>query len=155
MPFRVLLPFLLLPSLTFAQYSGLATTEDGAQLYFSSPLVLSGTEEHSYPKIFRYTGAFELYRQVQPQGIPPFDRANAFQLTDPEVTADSTAVAYTANAVCNGGSSCFSFVRQEANLDGANVEGTLLQDGTIRLSANGKYALVIRCLAAESVATVD
>ncbi|MGA3186386.1 MAG: hypothetical protein ABSF22_04685 [Bryobacteraceae bacterium] len=49
-----------------AQFSGLATTNDGTQLYFSSSLQLSGTtDENPYSKIFLYNASgFHLAAQV-------------------------------------------------------------------------------------------
>jgi hypothetical protein len=45
-----------------AQFSGLTTTTDGSQLYFSSPLRLRGSNEPDSPKIFHHGARFDLFR---------------------------------------------------------------------------------------------
>jgi uncharacterized protein (TIGR03437 family) len=69
-----------------AQYSDLATTRDGNQLYFSSSLRLRGTNELDTPKIFRYTSAFDLIQQPA--------TSNEY-LVEPEVSADGAVTGYT------------------------------------------------------------
>jgi hypothetical protein len=84
---RKLLPslaFLVLP--IFAQYTGLVTTEDGSQLYFSSSLRLRGTTEVDVPKIFRYSVTFELVQQPTAPGEV---------VVEPELSSDGTVVGYT------------------------------------------------------------
>src|SRR5438045_8650547 len=89
-----------------AQITGLATTDDGAQLYFSSPLRLRGTKDNFYPKIFRYVGEFELFRKAERLSPDPSPYLTSyFKLMSPQVTGDGTVVAYTAGALCPIGTS--------------------------------------------------
>ena len=68
----VLAAGLILPGLE-AQLTGLDTTDDGGQVYFSSSLQLKGSDEFGSPKIFRYVGQFELFRQLKSEERFPGD----------------------------------------------------------------------------------
>ena len=137
---RILAVLLLgCPMLLEAQYSGLAATDDGGQLYFSSALRLRGSDEPVFPKIFQYAGEFQLFRDT---GVPvPGYPFSSFQLTDPDVSGDGSVVAYTSGMVCTH-SGCLFDVQKEGNIVGADIAPGLLDDGTIRLSGNHQYALM-------------
>jgi uncharacterized protein (TIGR03437 family) len=139
----VLAAGLTLPGLE-AQLTGLDTTDDGGQLYFSSSLQLKGSDEFGSPKIFRYVGQFELFRQLKSEERFPGDgKTNLYQLTDPEVTGDGRIVAYTGTGTCVGGSRCLDFVSQAGSIVGADVPAEALFNGTIRMAKDGKYALML------------
>jgi uncharacterized protein (TIGR03437 family) len=146
MSLRILTILLLAcPPFLLSQYSGLATTDDGSQLYFSSPLRLRGSDEPVFPKIFRYTGQFELFRDTgSSASFPslgyPFD---IFQLTDPDVSGDGSVVAYTSHLFCLFPTHCVSGVQNNGNIAGADISPDLLGNGLIRLSGNKQYALMV------------
>ena len=101
MTWRVPFIFALTCGPFWAQFTGLVTSDDGAQLYFSSPLRLRNSRENFDPKIFRYVGQFQLFRQEARHAVDPSTNVtNFFQLTAPQVSGDGTIVAYTANALC-------------------------------------------------------
>ena len=142
--FRALILLAVTVPASFGQISGLATTDTGGQLYFSTSLRLRGTHGNFSPKILRYVGVFQPFREVElqtPQQDPFL--TNYFQLTDPQVSGDGTAVAYTASAVCTGlPDSCIGDVLQQGNIVGLSVASDLLNDGQIRLSGDKRYALM-------------
>jgi uncharacterized protein (TIGR03437 family) len=161
---RWLVLIALAGSAGFGQISGLVTTDDGGQVYFSTPLRLRGSQETFYPKILRYVGRFELFREVElqtpavnPAGI--YTVTNFFELTDPQVSGDGTVVTFTANAICSGGSpdACVEVVGTTGNIVGAGIPSKLLNptnplsplyNGEIRLSADRRYVLMMGELAA-------
>src|SRR5690242_3289914 len=101
------------PPLLLSQYSGLATTDDGGQLYFSSSLRLRGSDEPVLPKIFRYAGEFELFRDTGSTASflllgYPFTRV---QLTDPDVSGDGSIRANTSHLHCLSPSQCIVLVQ--------------------------------------------
>jgi uncharacterized protein (TIGR03437 family) len=97
---KLLISLSLLALPVSAQYTGLVTTRDGNQLYFSSSLRLRGTSEVDSPKIFRYSTGFELIQQPT---------ASWQALVEPQVSADGTVAGYTNSSAssciewfCNG-----------------------------------------------------
>src|ERR1035438_7961102 len=86
----VLLIFAGLPIL--AQFSGLATTTDGSQLYFSSTLRLRGSTESDAPKIFRHGASFSLVREVLRDDSVPDQLSNYYMLIEPQVSGDGKVV---------------------------------------------------------------
>src|SRR6476660_1135777 len=113
---------LLMPVLATAQFQDLATTDDGAQLYFSSSLRQKGTDQYSSPKIFRYTdGRFELFRQEKMVDLGLGNgKTNPFQLVAPDLSGDGQVVGYTGMANCFAGSGCIGFIRNTGILVGAD-----------------------------------
>ena len=133
----------LLTSLTFlvlplcAQYTGLVTTRDGNQLYFSSQLRLRGTTEADSPKIFRYSVGFALIRQPATSGEI---------LVEPEASADGKVIGYTAefpqSCVCGY---CFGNQPPETGrIEGKQIPHNPLADlaGRLRLARDGRYAMI-------------
>jgi hypothetical protein len=118
--FRALILLAVTVPASFGQISGLATTDTGGQLYFSTSLRLRGTHGNFDPKILRYVGVFQPFREAElqtPQDNPFL--TNYFELNDPQVSGDGTVVAYTANAVCTGqADSCIGDALQQGNIVG-------------------------------------
>jgi uncharacterized protein (TIGR03437 family) len=83
-----------------AQFSGLATTTDGSQLYFSSTLRLHGSTESDAPKIFRHGTAFDLVAEVLRDNSVPDITSNFYMLIEPQVSGDGKIVAYTSTPEC-------------------------------------------------------
>jgi uncharacterized protein (TIGR03437 family) len=133
-----------------AQVQDLATTDDGAQLYFATPYRLTGTNQADYLKIFRYGPSgiwfigsdFELYRQLdlvvlQPE---PYHDTNFYMAERPQVSADGSVVAYTASRNCFGGSHCIGYSLHQGFLAGSPDRSP--GGGRITLSPDGRYALL-------------
>jgi len=126
----------------FGQFQDLATTDDGAHLYFSSSLRPRGVPLPGYPKIFRYLEAhFELFDQRNYQPIPGFNKTDFYQLIRPSVSGGSTVVAFTAVADCYGGSACVFFERYQGNVRQAFTDRIIQFAGNARVSRNGRYIL--------------
>ena len=118
----VLAIFLWLGQSMFGQFSGLATTDDGSQLYFSSSLQLIGSKnENPYSKIFRYDasggsgvrdafrrseggGSFHLAAQVDKvaNGAMTGILTNFYNLSNPYVSGDGSVTGYVGTADCVG-----------------------------------------------------
>jgi uncharacterized protein (TIGR03437 family) len=132
------LPALLLMAPAFGQFSGLATTNDGSKLYFSSLLQIVGsTNENSYEKIFYYDGAnFHLFAQRSPSDT------NFYHLEAPYVSGNGAVTGYQAISACMGiDASCDELSPTVTTLfyPGSLFPSTLGYGCT--LSKNAQYAL--------------
>jgi uncharacterized protein (TIGR03437 family) len=124
------------------QFSQLATTDDGSQIYFVTSLRLRTEASLRLPRspaIYRLAGdAPERYTVP-----PPLDFAFPKSHGNPQVSGDGTVVSYTLTNACSGGSTCaltyptthysFLFVRSQAY-------GQVL-GGHAQVSRNGRYVL--------------
>jgi uncharacterized protein (TIGR03437 family) len=139
---RCLLLFLI-PALAMAQFQDLATTDDGAQLYFSSSLRQKGTDQYPSPKIFRYTGGrFELFRQEKMVDLGLGNgKTNPYQMVSPDLSGDGQVVGYTGIANCFAGSGCIGFIRNTGFLVGADVPQISLVNGTLRVARDRRFAM--------------
>src|ERR1039457_3477260 len=141
----VLLLFAGLPVL--AQFSGLATTTDGPQLYFSSTLRLRGSTESDAPKIFRHGAKFDLVEEVLRDNSIPNQLSNYYMLIEPQVSGDGKVVAYTSTLECYASQSTVCGTQYLPNVVGENPFPThALGEGHARLSPDGRY-LATCCLA--------
>jgi uncharacterized protein (TIGR03437 family) len=133
----------LIPILAIAQFQDLATTDDGAQLYFSSSLRQKGTDQYTSPKILRYAdGRFELFRQEKMVDLGIGNgKTNPYQLVSPDLSGDGQVVGYTGIANCSAGSGCIGFIRNTGFLVGAEVPQISLANGTLRVARDRRYAL--------------
>ncbi len=145
---RTFLFFLIiLPA--FGQFTGLATTDDGKQLYFSTSLQLGGTtDENQYAKIFRYdSNGIRFVAQADKVAIAPgigTPSSNPYNLISAYVSGNGSVFGYLGVADCNTGvPTCYY-----AGLD----QTTLQYDGGIwplqlpwgcSLSKNAQYAVCI------------
>jgi uncharacterized protein (TIGR03437 family) len=122
-----------------AQYTGLVTTRDGNQLYFSSSLRLRGTAEVDSPKIFRYSTGFELIQQPA---------ASWQALMEPQVSADGTIAGYTNSSA----GECIEWFCMGAPppefgvITGVQIPHNPLPalHGRLRLARDGRYAMICR-----------
>ena len=141
----VLLIFAGLPVL--AQFSGLATTTDGSQLYFSSTLRLRGSTESDAPKIFRHGATFDLVQGVLRDNSVPDNLSNYYELIEPQVSGDGRVVAYTSTPECYNLPTVDCQTQYLPNVVGGNPIPThALGWGHARLSPDGRY-LATCCLA--------
>lgn len=139
----------LITNVALAQFTNLATTDDGGQFYFSSAFRQKSTEQPTHEKIFRYTdGHIHLFaQQDQEPGQPPqsFVSGSFHELIAPDVSGDGRFVSYTGRRICMGGSECLDVASYAPQLrrDGASVP-LPPGDGYIQLSRNGRYAVLFR-----------
>ncbi|MCL5742971.1 MAG: hypothetical protein M1541_03445, partial [Acidobacteria bacterium] len=142
-PSRLLLLMLACAMSAAAQFQDLAASDDGAHLYFSSPLRLRGTDASSYEKIFRFvTGeGFQPFAEEErtPGTLP--NQSNFYRLHEPDVSGDGAVVSYAAMNDCIGGSGCMFVLRNKSRIVGARGALPLEVAGRVRLSRNGRYAL--------------
>jgi uncharacterized protein (TIGR03437 family) len=152
MIFRLLASLPILSACAFAQFFGLATTGDGSQLYFATPLRQKDTTtpQPDYGKLFRIDASglslqeSRAYQVPQPlpgdPGLGPYSYSlsNAYDFQFADVSSDGQVVAATALQDCIG-PGCYRL-----NL---GVVTTIAASGgshdypfELRLSANGKWA---------------
>ena len=117
----------------FAQFSQLAVTDDGRQLYFSSQMVLKGgTTAPPQSRIYRIGPDGVTLFAEKATGVP--DANNAFSSADgataPQVSGDGKVV----------GASLGSNPREAQLLSPKALE---LGAGSLQLSRNGRWALVV------------
>ena len=133
-----------------AVYCGLAATDDGSQLYFSSVLQLLGSGENTYGKIFEYSGQLSLVQQAQePTGSPGLP-AGITQLIYPQLSGDGSVVVFTSYVTCAGDpSACIGFQVDNGDIlqNGVvtpveAIAPQIISGGTISVSGDGRYALL-------------
>jgi uncharacterized protein (TIGR03437 family) len=127
----------------FAQFSQLAATDDGKQLYFASQLLLKGSTESLAPaeaRLYRW-GADGVSLFAERGALAP---RNAFTggdgVSDPQVSGDGSVVGFTFNDICPSSGDCDQPINQEGE-----IRGTVTQDlgpGVLQLSRNGQWALL-------------
>jgi len=123
-----------------AQFFELATTADGSQVYFTSPLVLKGTKNGATRKLFMQDSSGIRLLAENPymsRGLQTFGGISA-----PGVSDDGAVLVFTLNASCSGGSSCLFFERyRPAILVHGQPVSTGPVGGTVQVSPNGRYVL--------------
>ncbi len=122
-----------------AQFSDLATTNDGRQVYFVSPLRHTGSSEEPHAKVFVYDGnSVNLVWQAQ-RGSLYF--GPAFFPSAITASSDGSVIAFDAKGDCLGGSSCF-LAEQFAGVVIQTASGEPVSAGPhARISRNGRYIL--------------
>ncbi|MGH9720934.1 MAG: TolB family protein, partial [Bryobacteraceae bacterium] len=129
----------------YAQFSGLATNDDGSQLYYSSELAFAGAQGVLETRLVRVDQSGS--RPVAERRIQQAtgNRTNHYLLSRPTVSGDGTLVAFNATSYCNQGSGCEearaipdtrSVVRGLAGYEELEFEGHL------RISRAGRFALL-------------
>jgi uncharacterized protein (TIGR03437 family) len=133
---------LLLACPLAGQFSGLAATDDGAHLYFTSQMLLRGvTAQSDFPEARLYhfgPGGVTLFAE-RGRLAPDGSGSTNDGVRTPTVSGDGTLVAFTFNDVCLTTPDCVSPV-SEAELRGSQTLD--LGPGRVQLSRNGKWALV-------------
>ena len=143
---RVLLTLFLLPVAAWPQFYDLATPNDGSIVYFVTRHRRAGTDEPFQGRIYAVDArGLHLYeqreRQIVSERFPIL--SNPYDLSRIEVSGAGDVVAFSGRRVCSGttASQCLlSNVSTVRNLD-SGVEREVF--GSVRLSENGRYALVI------------
>ncbi len=132
-----------------AQFSGLATTKDGSQLYFSSPMQLTGsTDTSSNAKIFRYDGTnFFLYAQlarVASTGPPPVAgptiSSNYYTLGNPFVSGDGATTGFVGYADC-AECSYDRVLPAQTTFEFTGAAGELVLPRECGVNTSGRFAL--------------
>lgn len=143
---RVSLIYLsLIPAM--AQFSGLAATDDGSQLYFSSSLQLAGTtNENTYSKIFRYDGTAihfvaQMARVATAGGIG-LPTSNAYNLTAAYVSGNGSVPGYVSTADCPAGP-CYYQGLQQTTLQFVGSFTPYVLPYGCQISKNARYALCV------------
>lgn len=145
---RVLSLMLLIHPLVYGQIGQFAVTDDGSQLYFSTPFRFIGSNQPDHAKIFRYSQqGFELFRQLQVQRTLGSQDTNFYLAIRPMVSGDGTIAGYTAGRGCSGGSHCLGYILYHWCVTPSNQPNTCLSftdvfpQGAMTLSPDGTYAL--------------
>ncbi len=135
--FTFLLSALIAASL-FGQFSSLSTTDDGGVLYFTTPLVRTGTDQPSHGKTFRI-GANGL-EVVEIRAVTPTAEGsritNYFSIERVTISGDGKIMATAARRDCKAmGCEHISNKNTTAVGNGQEVEFT----GPATMSTNGRY----------------
>jgi uncharacterized protein (TIGR03437 family) len=131
---RAVLACLFAAALAPAQYRNLATTRDGARLFFISALRQRGTDQHLYTKIFSLDAAgVTLVLQLP----APADIYSRYTLDALQSAPDASWLNYGKLRNCVGGSSCFLNEQHSSILMSKWFDGTLA--GNARLSADARW----------------
>jgi len=124
-----------------AQFSQLAVTDDGKQLYFSSPLLLRAAPPPDWPlaenRIYLAgTGGVTLFAE---RGALATCCSGSDGASRPQVTGDGSLVGFTLNNICLPSTDCnFDSISYEAQVRGKqNLD---LGQGELQLSRNGRWA---------------
>jgi uncharacterized protein (TIGR03437 family) len=128
-----------------AQFSGLSTTTDGSQLYFSSPMQLTGSADtSSNAKIFRYDGTnFSLYAELsRVASNAPSITSNYYALTRPFVSGNGATTGYVGTADCTACSSDRVLAAQ-TTFEFAGAFGQLVLPGQCNVNTSGGFALCL------------
>jgi uncharacterized protein (TIGR03437 family) len=137
---------LLLAIPAFAQFSQLAVTDDGTQVYFTSQLLLRGAGQNQTP----LGPEARLYR-FGPDGVTLFAERGALAsqhasgsdagVSGPQVSGDGSVVSFTFTYVCLTDPQCISAV-SEGEIRGSQTLD--LGEGSVQLSRNGQWALLTK-----------
>jgi hypothetical protein len=129
------------------QFSRLATTDDGSQLYFSLSAQLRGTtNENEYRKIFRYDSSglhfFAQKDRIAVAGGIMTPTSNPYSLTSAYVSGNGSVVGYVGAADCPDGLCSYQGLLQTTlQFEGALFPTTLPYG--CALSKNAQYAMCI------------
>lgn len=126
-----------------AQFSELATTDDGTRLYFSSTLTLTTAVGHPESRIFQVTGPNAIAIFAERGSLAPI---SSFGSGDgarrPRVSGSGSLVAFTLSGICHPQPPCQSPVTRTV-LRGAAAEASFDAE-SVFLSRNGRYLLETR-----------
>ncbi len=134
--------WLCLAGETHAQITGMATTDDGSVLYFSTPFNLAGSVDPAPVKIYVYDASgFRLYVDQFPGNAQ-----QAITLSNPWVSGDGSVVAfqgeYQSEYFCGGFFFELCFNTNTVTAVQSGSAAPLIFSGTAVLSASGQYALI-------------
>jgi uncharacterized protein (TIGR03437 family) len=143
-----LLPALALwpvPAL-LGQFHNLVTNGDGSVLLFSSTLRMTGTDQPQWEKLFRIdSSGLSLFFERDKAVTADFSfLTNHYRAIDADMSGDGAVTAVVVAADCAvGGSSCFlGQPKNQSEIAPAAGRPAMTLQGNIRLSRNGRYALL-------------
>jgi hypothetical protein len=146
---RWILLWLALPAP--AQFSSFVTTYDGSRLYFTSQLWQRGTDQPNHGKLFvaDESGVRQLlirnrdvtyYRDLGPG---EYWSTNYYDIFGVEAPGDVSTLAVFARRYCNISSGmCYYSDQTQTTVYNSRGEEALKQEGRMRMSPDGKWALV-------------
>jgi uncharacterized protein (TIGR03437 family) len=131
---------LLLAGSAPAQFSGLAPTDDGSQLYFVTTLRLTSEQSQNLPAT---TAIYRIQAGViERMTVPPPSSAGSFDLYqgNAQVSGDGNVFSYSEYQQCVGGSSCIAHptISDSPLTVGGKAYGTPLT-GEAQISRNGRF----------------
>jgi uncharacterized protein (TIGR03437 family) len=128
------------------QFHNLVTNGDGSVLVFSSTLRMKGTDQPPWEKLFRIDGSgLSLYFERDKVVPAEFSfLTNHYRAIDADMSGEGSVTAVVTAADCAvGGSSCFlGQPKNQAEIAPATGRPAMTLQGEIRLSRNGRYALL-------------
>jgi uncharacterized protein (TIGR03437 family) len=126
-----------------AQFSQLAATDDGKQLYFTSQSLLKGAKQTlpwAESRLYRYgTDGVTLFAE-RGSLAPQHSGGSGDGASGPQVSGDGSVVGFTLQDICPTSSDCTQPVSAEAELRGKTTQD--LGPGVLQLSRNGRWALL-------------
>lgn len=119
-----------------AQYTGLATSFDGTQVFLTTTYIQPASRQTADPKVFRLENGQAAL--LATQACDPVRLTGACGITDLQVGGTS-AIVYQSRTPCMGGSSC---ILRETGVGVLLTEGERRSfEGRIRISRNGRYLI--------------
>jgi uncharacterized protein (TIGR03437 family) len=143
---RLFAIFCLSAAEVFAQFQNLATIDDGSFVVFSSSLRMAGTDQPTWEKLFRIDGTgLGLYAERDQAPPPQFSFVTShFRITGAEFSGDGRVAALITLADCaQVGSYCLvQQPKYQSEISGLGGQQPLTLSGQIRISRNGRYAVL-------------
>jgi len=130
-----------------AQISGLVTTGNGAEVYFSNTMPQQGSNAPVQGRIYKVDGnGLQLVADVTKVAPPPPNTismvfTNYYDLSRPEVSRDGSILAFTGQRTCSGADACSSATTLQTSITDLGP-GVVSFTGTGRLSGNGRYLFI-------------
>ncbi len=140
---RVLILMIVFPLLLLAQFSELASSDNGRHLYFSSTLRFKGQiPERGEYRIYRVTetGGIELFAERGDLAYK-FGGGSGDGARTPQVSGDGQTVGLTLEGICDSADGCMSNSQWRAEIRGRNT--AVLGQGALYLSRTPKWALLV------------
>ena len=127
-----------------SQIFDLAVTDDGGQLYFSTPFRQRGTDQYTHTKLFRIAeNGLELVAQTE-RRMEGANTSNYYAPVEASVSGAGTLLAYTLRRDCIGGSGCVFVERNRGrarsggfSADIDQVRALVQQGACMRYSCRG------------------
>lgn len=141
MTMKAIFSLLIATGFAYGQFSGLAVTDDGEQVYFTTSLRLKteiGQKLPSTPAVYRaIRGSVERFTAVA-----PFDYIRPVSYGNAQTSGDGEVVSFTRTDMCVGGSSCYSHpTTYYSTLLIRGQPDPITLCGNAQISRNGRYVL--------------
>ncbi|HEY7339205.1 MAG TPA: hypothetical protein VH639_30230 [Bryobacteraceae bacterium] len=126
----------------WAQFTQLAATDDGQDLYFSSPLrIQPATPVAPESRVF-HAGLSGIELAAERGALAPNNGASGTGdgIGQAQISGDGSLIGVTAHSICPGGGPCANPVQTEGLLGGSKTAD--LGPGALQLSRNGRWAVL-------------